>query len=712
MYVLVLIVIINALLGLLVFMRNPQSRVNLLFLLIVIFICLWTLTNYFTDHSPQNLRLLLDRSAFVFPVFVSGTLAILSRTFPVHLGFSKKIIGYIGTVTLFGGYISMSSLVVRSITISQNGTTNSLPGPLYNFYSFLVVILLFGYAVWNYFIARHKADTIQKLQSSYVATGFLISFFWALIVSVILPIYVPKLKTAELGPDGTIIFVAATAYAIVRHKLFDIRLVVARSIAYLLTLASIVVLCILPAVLITTHLLHNSLATGSIASLVIITFVAVVIFQPLKNRFDKISSKLFFRDYYEPQEVIDKLGNLLVGISDVDHIIEGSRIILKNSIKPAFVHYILLNRKVPEADREQYNKAIEKLSNIKSDIIVTDDLDQKRSINLYNYLHANNIAVVARLRTSKQNLGFILLGYKRSGNIYNNVDEKLVGIAADEIAISLINAFRFDEIKKFNLTLQEKVNEATNELRKSNAKLKELDDTKDDFISMASHQLRTPLTVIKGYVKMVLNEDAGKIKDKQKEFLEQALLSAENMVGLVTDLLNVSRITSGKFSVETGPVDLAEVIDQEVKKLTKMAGDKKISLIYDKPRNFPKLLLDESKVRQVVGNFIDNAIFYSRDKDAKIKVELTLADDIELRVIDNGIGVSDKEKANLFTKFYRAKNAKVARPDGTGIGLYLAKVVIGELGGELIFESTENVGSTFGFKFKKDKIIGNYQILA
>ena len=138
-----------------------------------------------------------------------------------------------------------------------------------------------------------------------------------------------------------------------------------------------------------------------------------------------------------------------------------------------------------------------------------------------------------------------------------------------------------------------------------------------------------------------------------------------------------------------------------------MAGDKKISLIYDKPRNFPKLLLDESKVRQVVGNFIDNAIFYSRDKDAKIKVELTLADDIELRVIDNGIGVSEKEKSSLFTKFYRAKNAKVARPDGTGIGLYLAKVVIGELGGELIFESTENVGSTFGFKFKKDKIIGN-----
>jgi two-component system sensor histidine kinase VicK len=104
-------------------------------------------------------------------------------------------------------------------------------------------------------------------------------------------------------------------------------------------------------------------------------------------------------------------------------------------------------------------------------------------------------------------------------------------------------------------------------------------------------------------------------------------------------------------------------------------------------------------------NFIDNAIHYSRPKGGKIDVQLTAKNDIELRVVDNGIGVPEKEKENLFTKFYRAKNAKDVRPDGTGIGLYLAKVVVTEEGGDLIFESKEDVGSTFGFKFKKDKIV-------
>jgi signal transduction histidine kinase len=702
-----LIVVLNSLLGLLVFMRNPRSRINLLFLLIVAFICLWTLSNYFTDHSSQNLRLILDRLSFAFPVLVSGILALLSRIFPVHLGYSKKIISYIGLITLFGVYISLSSFVVKSITITPDGTTNSLPGVLYNFYSVLVVVLLFGCAVWNYYISRRKADSIQKLQSSYMATGFLVSFLWALVVSVLLPIYLPKWNTAELGPDGTIIFISATAYAIVRHKLFDIRLVVARSVAYLLTLSSIVILCIVPAILVTTYLLHNSLATGSITSLIIITFVAVVIFQPLKKRFDKISSRLFFRDFYEPQEVIDELGNLLVGISNVNSIIDGSRIILKSSMKPAFVHYVLKNREVTEADKAQYKEAIDKLYNVRSEVLVTDNLEQKKNDNLHKYLRDNNIAMVARLRTSKENIGFILLGYKQSGNIYNSIDERLIGIAADEIAISLLNAFRFEEIQKFNLTLQERVNEATKQLRRSNEKLKELDDTKDDFISMASHQLRTPLTIIKGYISMLNDGDAGKISVKQRDFLDQAMLSTENMVRLVADLLNVSRITSGKFSVDYAPVNLATITEEEVKKLSKMAEAKNIELTYLKPNTFPLLMLDESKTRQVVGNFIDNAIYYARDNDAKINVELTLGDSIELKVVDNGIGVANKDKNHLFTKFYRAKNAKTARPDGTGIGLYLAKVVIDEQGGELIFESTEGVGSTFGFRFGSDKIIKN-----
>jgi signal transduction histidine kinase len=136
-----------------------------------------------------------------------------------------------------------------------------------------------------------------------------------------------------------------------------------------------------------------------------------------------------------------------------------------------------------------------------------------------------------------------------------------------------------------------------------------------------------------------------------------------------------------------------------------MAKERNIELNFQKPKDFPILMLDEEKIRQVVANFIDNAIHYSKDKGAKINVQLTSKDDIIFEVIDNGIGVPPNEKEYLFTKFYRAKNAKEARPNGTGVGIYLAKVVISELGGNLIFESKEGIGSTFGFRFKKDKIV-------
>src|SRR5690606_37795654 len=110
-------------------------------------------------------------------------------------------------------------------------------------------------------------------------------------------------------------------------------------------------------------------------------------------------------------------------------------------------------------------------------------------------------------------------------------------------------------------------NEATSELRSSNAQLQRLDEAKDEFISMASHQLRTPLTSIKGYVSMILDGDAGKVSDSQKHFLKEAFLSSERMVRLINDFLNVSRVQTGKFLIERKPINLAKLVSQELDSL-------------------------------------------------------------------------------------------------------------------------------------------------
>ncbi len=255
-----------------------------------------------------------------------------------------------------------------------------------------------------------------------------------------------------------------------------------------------------------------------------------------------------------------------------------------------------------------------------------------------------------------------------------------------------------------NKLLEEENRRIVRQMRESTNRLKALDEAKDDFVSMASHQLRTPLTSVKGYVSMVLEGDAGKINEQQRKLLAQAFSSSQRMVYLIADLLNVSRLRTGKFFIESAPVNLAEVIEQELDQLKAEASVRSLKLAYQKPKQFPELMLDENKIRQLIMNYVDNAIYYT-PPGGNIAVKLIdKPQTIELRVEDEGMGVPKSEQHHLFTKFYRASNARKARPDGTGLGLYMAKKVIVAQGGSLIFDSKEGKGSTFGFIFSKDKL--------
>ncbi|MGB2861163.1 MAG: HAMP domain-containing sensor histidine kinase, partial [Candidatus Saccharimonas aalborgensis] len=274
----------------------------------------------------------------------------------------------------------------------------------------------------------------------------------------------------------------------------------------------------------------------------------------------------------------------------------------------------------------------------------------------------------------------------------------------DELSIAVQNIFRLEEIRSFARTLETEVSDATKELRASNKKLLEMDATKDEFVSMASHQLRTPLTSIKGYLSMVLEGDAGEISPVQRKLLMEAFVSSERMVHLIGDFLNVSRLQTGKFMVERRECNLAKIVEQEVDGIKKIAASHSIVIAYRKPARFPILYLDEGKMRQVIMNFIDNAIYYSPEGSTiaiRLKVEAGAA---VLTVKDSGMGVPKSEQKHLFTKFFRAENARKQRPDGTGIGLFLAKKVVDAHGGALVFESLPGKGSTFGFSLPIKKL--------
>lgn len=197
---------------------------------------------------------------------------------------------------------------------------------------------------------------------------------------------------------------------------------------------------------------------------------------------------------------------------------------------------------------------------------------------------------------------------------------------------------------------------------------------------------------------MVLEGDAGDISKSQRQLLREAYTSSERMVHLIGDFLNVSRLQTGKFIIDPHACDLAKIVTQEVDGIRQIAETHSVKLVYKSPPRFPQLYLDEGKIRQVIMNFIDNAIYYSPESKT-IKVTLAVEDgDAVLRVIDQGMGVPKDVQSKLFSKFFRAENARKQRPDGTGIGLYLAKKVIDGHHGKPVFESTLGKGSTFGFR--------------
>ena len=237
----------------------------------------------------------------------------------------------------------------------------------------------------------------------------------------------------------------------------------------------------------------------------------------------------------------------------------------------------------------------------------------------------------------------------------------------------------------------------------SNQQLQRLDEAKNEFISMASHQLRTPLTSIKGYLDMLLQGDLGPVRPTQKAVLREAFSSSERMVQLINDFLSISRLQTGTFTMNRQLASLSDIVRSEVALLKVVAKQRNIVLSVHIDEDVPTLDIDAEKLRQVVMNMIDNAIFYSKERTT---VNVSLCCNTQegvFTVEDQGIGVPKAEQSGVFGKFFRASNARKRRPDGTGVGLFLARKVVLEHGGSMIFTSKENKGSTFGFRLPLDQ---------
>lgn len=224
---------------------------------------------------------------------------------------------------------------------------------------------------------------------------------------------------------------------------------------------------------------------------------------------------------------------------------------------------------------------------------------------------------------------------------------------------------------------------------------KQIDQAKTEFVSLASHQLRTPLSAINWYSEMMLGEEVGTLNDKQKEYLNNLYEANRRMVDLVNALLNVSRIDLGTFAVEPEPTDLAKLVESVILELTPKLTEKKISLKPSLDHQLPLVSVDPKLVRIIFQNLLSNAVKYT-PPGGRVEVGLEKKEESVLfRVADSGYGIPAVDQSKIFTKLFRADNIRDKEAEGTGLGLYIVKSIVEQAGGKISFDSLEGRGTTF-----------------
>jgi PAS domain S-box-containing protein len=224
---------------------------------------------------------------------------------------------------------------------------------------------------------------------------------------------------------------------------------------------------------------------------------------------------------------------------------------------------------------------------------------------------------------------------------------------------------------------------------------KQVDRAKTEFVSLASHQLRTPLTAISWYIEMLLAGDAGVLTKEQKDYLYEVYKGNNRMIELVNALLNVSRIDLGTISMDPVPTDVREIADSLLTELTPQWHLKKMNIIKSYDPALPLVNVDPKLIRIVFQNLLTNAIKYTPEKGT---ITFSITKDtrnIKIIVADSGYGIPKDSQSRIFGKLYRADNIRDKETDGNGLGLYIVKSIIENSGGKITFKSVENKGTTF-----------------
>ena len=518
----------------------------------------------------------------------------------------------------------------------------------------------------------------------------------------------------------------------------NVRIVITRSLLF-----SIMVL-IVSSIFTIAVLLVSQLADITDRSTLIwvniaVAVVVVLFLNPLRNFLGNITDKIFFKGAVDHQDVAHKLSDLIAHLLERDELLDKFAKELKRELKlkkteilfcgdglracslyHSNSHHQTSRQKgwgsdtpTQHGSAPSYDQII-KFFTQHQEIKVTEEEERKvEDLRPGRYrtqldktakaLAQKNIAVAAPVAIKKNHkiTALIFLGDKNSGDIFDNRDIRLLELLRSQLASALEKSELYEEVKAFAGELKKKVQERTLQLREANTRLRQLDKAKTLFLSIASHQLRTPLTGIRGFLSMILQGDFGGLPAKVRQILEEVYSNTTRLIRLVSTFLNVSRIEAGHLSLMKVEYDLIPMARKVVNELKFEAQSKGIKLSFECKEKKIIANIDADKIEDVLVNLTDNAIKYTDKGWVRLRL-IDLGAKVRFEVQDTGQGLNQEEIKTLFNKFVRGDRAPKLHTDGSGLGLFIAKRIVEMHKGHIGVDSPGvGKGSTFWFEAPK-----------
>jgi signal transduction histidine kinase len=307
-----------------------------------------------------------------------------------------------------------------------------------------------------------------------------------------------------------------------------------------------------------------------------------------------------------------------------------------------------------------------------------------------------HLRVIVPLTNNNTLVGLMLLGSKYSQKSYTTKDIKVLTAIAPKIGFAIKNAFEYERVAKRNQELIHDLRDANQKLRSANRKLKHDDQIKDEFVYVATHELKNPITAMRGYLSLLEEGQFGPLPETMIKPFNQINASNQQLIDLLNNLLQIARAEAQHLELKAVPTQICSVIDSVAQDLQPLFDQKGLNFNHHCPNRSITVMADRERLREIFSNLISNAIKYSQSGEIRITHDIA-QDKLVTHISDEGVGISAADQAKIFTRFFRAEEEAAKGIPGTGLGLFICKQLIEKMKGRIWFKSELGRGSTFSF---------------